>query len=106
MRYNDRYKDFVINDVQKVVPFVKLSEKTTDKFITFELNKTRFDKVSSEIYGSPYHGYLILLANPEYGGLENLIPDQTVIRVPFPLKETLRELNDKIGAYKRMYGTE
>ena len=45
------------------------------------------------------YGWLILLANPDYGGMEFDIPDNTVIRIPFPLMDTLREYQQKVDQY-------
>jgi hypothetical protein len=41
-------------------------------------------------------------ANPEYGSIENLIPDGVVLRVPFPLDETLSLYLDDITAYNEL----
>ena len=32
---------------------------------------------------SPYFGWLIMQANPEYGGSEIDIPDNTTLKIPF-----------------------
>ena len=49
----------------------------------------------------PYHGWLILLANPEFGGLEFDIPERSVIIVPFPLEKTLEDYQTAVRRYKR-----
>jgi hypothetical protein len=37
-------------------------------------------------------------ANPEYGSIENLIPNEVVLRIPFPLEETINDyINDCIS---------
>jgi hypothetical protein len=43
-------------------------------------------------YNNPYGGWLIMLANPEFGGLEFNIPNQTVIRIPFPSIVQLKDI--------------
>jgi hypothetical protein len=47
---------------------------------------------------------LILQANPEFGGLEFDIPENTVIIVPFPLNKSLEEYQSQVERYKRLYG--
>ena len=72
--------------------------------ITYELGKTRLDKLSQTYYGNPYHGFLIMLANPQYGGMEFDIPDRAVIRVPFPFNQTLEQYEDAVETHFRLYG--
>jgi hypothetical protein len=80
-----------VNNQSISVPFVKLPEKGTDFFVTYKIGKSRLDKISDDKYGAPYFGYLIMVANPEYGGLEWNIPDNALLRVPFPLDQSLRD---------------
>jgi hypothetical protein len=81
----------VVNNQSISVPLVKLPEKGTDQFVTYKIGKSRLDKISDDKYGAPYFGYLIMVANPEYGGLEWNIPDNALLRVPFPLDQSLRD---------------
>jgi hypothetical protein len=85
------------------LPFIKIPVKPSDKRIVTD-NKTRFDKISQTYYGNPFHGWLILQANPEFGGLEFDIPENTVIIVPFPLNKSLEEYQSQVERYKRLYG--
>lgn len=101
--YYNRYGGFNINEVSTSVPFVKIPEKATDKFIVYKVGKTRLDKVSQEEYGTPYFGFLILLANPEYSE-EKKIPDQAALRVPFPLKDSIRDYKNALNLILRYYG--
>jgi hypothetical protein len=80
-----------VNNQSISVPFVKLPEKGTDIFVTYKIGKSRLDKISDDKYGTPYFGYLIMLANPEYGGLEWDIPDNALLRIPFPLEQSLKD---------------
>ena len=90
----NRYLPFLKNGKVKIVPFVKIRQKDSDKYIIFNKN-TRLDKISNEYYESPDFAWLILQANPEYGSIENFIPNGSVLRIPFPLSETLNfYLND------------
>lgn len=102
-RYYDRYKDFKIDGQVKTLPFIKLTTKSSDKRVITD-GKTRFDKLSQQYYGNPYHGWLILQANPEFGGLEFDIPENTIIIVPFPLDKSLEDYQSKVEQYKRLYG--
>tara|TARA_R110000803_G_scaffold47825_9_gene99650 strand:- start:3572 stop:3862 length:291 start_codon:yes stop_codon:yes gene_type:complete len=88
----------------KNVPFIKLEEKPSDRYVTYEKGITRFDRLSQKFYGNPLHGWLIMLANPELGGLEFTIPDGQLIRVPFPFKDTLQEYEDAVNTHIKLNG--
>lgn len=102
-QYFDRYGIFRVGGDVKPVPFIKLSEKPTDIIIQVKEN-TRFDILSQKYYANGKHGYLILQANPSFGGLEFDIPVGTNIRVPFPFRKTLQEFQDKIREHIKFYG--
>jgi hypothetical protein len=104
-QYFDRYSAFKVDGEMRVLPFIKLSPKPSDIIINTKEN-TRFDILSQEYYGNGKHGYLILQANPEFGGLEFDIPVGTRIRIPFPFTETLQDYQDKIKTHIRLYGLE
>ncbi len=72
-QYWNRYNEFLINGEQTVVPFVNIAQKTTDKTYVYKVGRSRLDVVSQEFYDSPYFGWLILQANPEFGGLEKFL---------------------------------
>lgn len=96
--YFDRYGQFKVNGQFTYIPFIKLRKKNSDIKIVYKKTK-RLDRISNEYYNSPYYGWLILLANPQYGGMEFDIPDNSVIRIPFPLMDTLREYQQKVDQY-------
>jgi hypothetical protein len=102
-QYFDRYGIFRVDGDVKPVPFIKLDEKPTDIIIQTKEN-TRFDILSQKYYSNGKHGYLILQANPSFGGLEFDIPVGTNIRVPFPFKKTLQEFQEKITKHIKYYG--
>ena len=54
--------------------------------------------------GSPYFGWLILQANPEYGGQEWNINDGRIIRVPFPLTVSLQDYKSELDKHFLYYG--
>ena len=102
--YFNRYRK--LNTDQGVIspPFIKLDEKSTDDMIQYDKRKSRLDKISQDYYGAPYYGWLILMANPEYGGLEWNIGDGQMLRVPLPLNETLKEYEKKLNQRLNYYG--
>lgn len=104
MRYYNRYSNFLVNGEQTVVPFVKIPSKTTDKRYIYRTGRSRLDKISQEFYGSPYFGWLILMANPRYGGLENNIPDNSLLFIPYPLTASLQDYNNALETYFFYYG--
>ena len=103
-RYFNRYNNFVINGEQTVVPFVKINSKPSDRKYFYVKNVSRLDKISQEIYGSPYFGWLILAANPQYGGLEWNIPDGDLLIVPYPLVNSIQDYEANLKTYFYYYG--
>ena len=85
LEYFNRYQNFLIDGNQTVVPYVKVPTKTTDKKFIYKIGMSRLDKVSQQFYDSPFFGWVILAANPEFGGNEFSIPDASVLTIPFPL---------------------
>ena len=104
MEYYKRYKSFLINGVQTFVPFVTLPTRSSDQKYIYRKNQTRLDKLSFEKYGTPYFGWLILQANPIYGGLEDNIPNGVPIIVPFPLISALQDYKNAVDSYIFYYG--
>jgi hypothetical protein len=102
--YFDRYSNFRFNNTIKPIPGLKLDVISSDKSITYKLGETRLDKLSNSYYNSPYFGWLIMLANQEYGGLEFNIPDQSIIRLPFPLESAISRYTQAINKYNLLYG--
>jgi hypothetical protein len=65
---------------------------------------TRLDKVSQQYYGSPTFGWLILMGNPIYGGLEWNIPDGAILTIPYPLITSLQDYKNELENYFFYYG--
>ena len=103
MSYYDRYINFRTANSVSPMPFIKIPEKTTDIKDVYHKGRDRMDKISNKYYGNPFLGWLILLANPEYG-MEFDIPDNTVIRIPYPLNDSLQQYIDQVNNYKKLYG--
>jgi hypothetical protein len=55
-------------------------------------------------YNNPWGGWLILAANPQFGGLEFNIPDMTLIKVPYPYENAVQRYSEQINKYKQLYG--
>ena len=60
--------------------------------------------LSYDYYGDPNYGWLIMQANPEYGSLEFKIPQNALLRIPFPLELAITNYNEGIRKYKKLYG--
>lgn len=103
-QYFNRYNGFVINGQQTVVPYVSLPAKATDKKFIYKNSQSRMDKISQQFYGTPYFGWLIMQANPQYGGLEWEIPDGTILTIPFPLLTSLQDYKSALDTYFYYYG--
>jgi len=103
-QYYDRYSQFRNDGQVASTPFISIDGRSTDKFIVYKLGETRLDKVSQTYYSTPYYNWLILNANPKYGGLEFNIADGDIIRVPFPFKGVIQEFENKTQNYINQYG--
>jgi hypothetical protein len=103
-RYLDRYKRFRSDENYQPLPGIKIPVKNTDKTIIYKLGSTRFDKLSQDYYDTPYYGWLIMLANPQYGGIEFSIPNNAPIRIPFPFIDSVNGYLEGVEKYKRLYG--
>lgn len=99
----DRYSKFRENGTVSFPPFVKLPSKNTDLKITYKKGKTRLDNESYYYYGDANYGWLILMANPKYGGLEFLIPDGAELTIPYPLNTTINQYQSAIDSYLENY---
>lgn len=89
------YKPLKDNDSLKDMPPVKISSRNTDKFVTYQRDVMRLDFIAGEIYKDETFWRLIMWANPEYF-IEFDIPNNAVIRIPYPLNDVLAEVNSFI----------
>jgi hypothetical protein len=103
-QYYDRYEKFRANSEVKPMPGIPIPTSSSDKQVLYKLGRSRMDKISQEYYGNPYHGWLIMLANPQWGGMEFDIPDETTIRVPFPFTSAIERYILEIKKHKELYG--
>jgi hypothetical protein len=102
--YFDRYQFFIEEGNFKIVPGIEMPIKGTDKYLNYKKGKTRLDKVSQDFYGTPVFGWLILQANPQVGSIEFEIPDNTILRIPFPLTSSLQDYKRGVELYNLYYG--
>ena len=102
--YYDRYGSFRTNGGMKPVPGINIPKSGSDKNMVYKQGLTRLDKLSQMYYNNPYSGWLIMLANPEFGGLEFNIPDMTIIRVPFPFDSAVSRYITEVTNHKILYG--
>lgn len=103
-KYFNRYELFTNNGVMKMIPGISIERKGTDKQVVYIKGETRLDKLSQMYYNNPYHGFLIMLANPQYGGLEFDIKDRDVIIIPYPMDSAIERYLNEVKIYKTLYG--
>jgi hypothetical protein len=102
--YVDRYSSFRVNSGMKPIPGITIPQSDSDKNMIYKQGLTRLDKLSNMYYNNPYSGWLIMLANPEFGGLEFNIPDMTLIRIPFPFDSAVSRYITQVRNHKALYG--
>ena len=103
-KYFDRYEKFKYNGKTLPVPYLNIPVASTDKNVVYKLTRTRLDKLSQSYYNNPYHGVLILMANPSLGGLEFDIEDSKTIRIPYPFESALERYVNEVKIYNMLYG--
>lgn len=101
-----RYKQFIVDGAYKKVPFIKIPQSGNDAYAMYELGKTRLDLLSYQYYNDPNYGWLILQANPQYGSLEYKIPNNSRLRIPYPLESAIQRYDDELNKYIKLYGLE
>lgn len=99
----DRYSKLRNEEKIEMVPFVEIPVSDSDYYVQYKRGVTRLDIISGDYYGSPNYGWLILQANPEVGSMEFRIPDNTMLRIPFPLDSALSAYKEGIEKYKKYY---
>jgi hypothetical protein len=103
-QYFDRYEKFRTNGKVLPIPGIFIPVSTEDKSVVYKLTETRLDILSQRYYNNPYHGFLIMSANPQYGGLEFDIKDRDVIRIPYPFESAIERYLAEVERYKLLYG--
>lgn len=101
MSYYNRYAAFMADgEVSARVPFIEIPRLGTDKTLVYNRKSMRCDMLSYKYYGDPNYGWLILQANPEYGGFEFSIPDGVDFRIPYPLDSAIQRYESGIAKWK------
>jgi len=104
LQYYNRYSNFLVNGEQTIVPYLNLTQKSSDKKYIYKIGQSRLDKISQQYYGSPFFGWLILQANPQFTGFEFNIPDGAVLTIPFPLVTSLQDYKTALENHRYYYG--
>ena len=97
--YN-RYEILNNTTTIQIMPMVKLPVNSTDKFEYWNSEIHRFDKLAYKYYGNPFYDFLILHANSEYVS-EFDIPENALIRIPFPLDKAKSDYKQILNQYKQ-----
>lgn len=95
-KYYDRYRDFRIDGQIMKVPYTKISHSDTDLFVTFDKSRMRMDTLSYKYYGDANYGWLLMMANPQFGSMEFDIPDKVLFRIPYPLTTALVRYEEEV----------
>ena len=98
----DRYALFKANGKIEMIPYIKIVKKSTDKYIVYDKSKVRLDKISYKYYNDSDYAWLIMQANPEYGSIENFIPNGVILRIPFPLEDTINLYINEVNKTKEL----
>ena len=103
-QYYDRYAKYRQNGEIKPLPGIIIPQASSDKYAIYKKGQTRLDKLSNTYYNNAYSGWLIMLANPEYGGLEFNIPDMVSLRIPFPFDSAVGRYITEVTNHNALYG--
>jgi hypothetical protein len=96
----DRYEPLKNdNGTTDMMPFVNIPINVSDKYEYWNVNFSRLDKLSQKYYGNPFYGFLILYANNIYT-TEFDIPDDALIRIPFPLQKPKSDYDSALQQFK------
>ena len=104
MPYVDRYSQFRTNNEIKPIPGIIIPSASSDLSYPYKQGTTRLDKLSNMFYNNPWSGWIIMAANPEFGGLEFNIPDMTSLRIPYPFDDAVNRYLTEIKNHKMLYG--
>ena len=95
----DRYAILINSDgTYDLMPFITLPVNPSDKFETWNTSFSRLDKLSQKYYGSPFYDFFILYANGYVSEFDR--PDQTLIRIPFPLNKVKSDYESALTAFR------
>lgn len=95
--YYDRYQSFRVDGQILKVPFTRIRNESTDLFVTFDKSRMRLDTLSYKYYGDANYGWLLMLANPQFGSMEFDIPDKVLFRIPYPITTALTRYEEEVN---------
>ena len=72
--------------------------------VIYRSGVSRLDKISQQYYQTPFFGWLIMMANPQFGGLENNIYDGAMLKIPYPLETSLLDYKTAVETHFFYYG--
>lgn len=81
------------------LPFVPISESSSDLSEVWVQGRSRLDKLALRYYNNPFFDFFILNANPQYAD-QFEIPDGALIRIPFPIDRVKLEYETFLRKYK------
>ncbi len=94
-RYDEIFK---IRSATDVIPsFGEIPTSNTDVYITYK-SSDRLDLISNRIYGDPKYWWVILAANNYQ--IEFEIETGEILRVPYPLMDTIEYIRNKLDGTK------
>ena len=99
----DRYSQFRQDGAISVVPYGSVPPKDTDYYEVYLRGETRLDILSYQYYNDSSYGWLIMQANPQFGSIEFEIPDKSLLRIPYPLSQSIQDYRASIEEYKKLY---
>lgn len=103
MDYYNFYSKFSENGLVRMMPFLRVEMKNSDKTYIWNKSRDRMDLISQKFYGHPYGGPLLKMANAPYGKNEDDIPDQSVLIIPYPYRDSVQQWMESYEKYKRLY---
>jgi hypothetical protein len=86
------------NGTTDLMPFVVLPVNQSDKYINWNTEFNRLDKLSQTYYNNPFYDFLILYANGYMSEFD--IPDGQLIRIPFPLSKVKNDYEAALTSYR------
>lgn len=95
----DFYSLLKTNDKLSDMPPIRIPKRITDKSVVYNKEKNRLDTIAGTIYQDETLWRVILWANEQYF-LEFDIPDNSVIRVPWPLQDVISDISSEIANNK------
>lgn len=101
--YN-RYGKLSSDGIAKLMPGIKIPVKDSDESIIWNSQTHRLDDLSYKYYGIATEGWLIKMANLEYGTDEFDYPDGALIRIPYPYTSSLQSFIDALNRYDNQFG--